>query len=349
MKIQRRPGFTLVELLVVIAIIGILIGMLLPAVQQVREAARRATCMNNMRQFALASLNYESAFMKLPPGGCLFEQGEVVGPLDDSGNLIGEATYMGTMVHLLPFVEQNNVDVEILPPRDALMYSVGVGSGSGEWWDWGDEADLTYYAARYRIPFFNCPTVDVTNTLEGASIFTFLGHDPSDGWLDGDSGVYWFGAAYDYREARTTYAPCGGAIGHPVEQPTGTESHRWDFGGIYCNRFESTLGSIADGTSNTFAFGEFAHSDPTWEILWIGGNPMYTYWGWGDNDYAYNFSSAHPGTSNFAFGDGSTHALTKELGTSNPDGTTSDTNPERQFCWAMGGREDGQLAAKDDF
>ena len=85
-------GFTLVELLVVIAIIGILIGMLLPAVQQVREASRRITCANNQRQVILASHNFHSAFDEFPSG------------LNTGPRLSGTA-----FAQILPYIEQNNV------------------------------------------------------------------------------------------------------------------------------------------------------------------------------------------------------------------------------------------------
>jgi prepilin-type N-terminal cleavage/methylation domain-containing protein len=94
--IRIKRGFTLVELLVVIAIIGILIGLLLPAVQMVREAARRTACSNHLRQLGLAALNYESAFGYFPPG--------VVDNDDD----LKDALHSG-IVYLLPYIEQQNL------------------------------------------------------------------------------------------------------------------------------------------------------------------------------------------------------------------------------------------------
>ena len=101
-RIKTEPtGFTLVELLVVIAIIGILIGMLLPAVQSVREAARRTSCSNNMRQLGLAVLNLDSVLDAFPINQ--------VGPGNPNGNGGYEAGYYSWLVPLLPYVEQNNV------------------------------------------------------------------------------------------------------------------------------------------------------------------------------------------------------------------------------------------------
>ena len=99
---QDPKGFTLVELLVVIAIIGILIGMLLPAVQQVRETARRTQCANSMRQLALAMHNYESANSHFPPGI------QTIDPSLSCPTDMMEWQSFNWSAIILPFLEQNS-------------------------------------------------------------------------------------------------------------------------------------------------------------------------------------------------------------------------------------------------
>src|SRR5438067_99226 len=90
-----RKAFTLIELLVVIAIIAVLVGLLLPAVQKVREAASRVRCQNNLKQLGLAMLNYESANGALPPSG-YFPRG-------------GPNNTWSAPARLLPYIEQENL------------------------------------------------------------------------------------------------------------------------------------------------------------------------------------------------------------------------------------------------
>lgn len=124
MKLQRSHGFTLVELLVVIAIIGILVGMLLPAVQSVRSAARRTACLNNIKNIGLAVHNFESAQSYVPPGARL-----------------GEGT--GWHAFILPHIEQQNLyeRIEIVDPNQEF--------------EWSDEGESVL---QQLISLFRCPT-----------------------------------------------------------------------------------------------------------------------------------------------------------------------------------------------
>src|SRR5436190_2115250 len=103
---KRWLGFTLIELLVVIAIIAILIGLLLPAIQKVRQAAARTQSMNNLKQMSLATHNMNDTFGLLPPMVGFYPQttNAGTGVAQTAGNTRGTLLY-----HLLPFIEQENV------------------------------------------------------------------------------------------------------------------------------------------------------------------------------------------------------------------------------------------------
>jgi prepilin-type N-terminal cleavage/methylation domain-containing protein/prepilin-type processing-associated H-X9-DG protein len=98
-SIPTRRGFTLIELLVVIAIIAILIGLLVPAVQKVREAAARLQCQNNLKQITLAMHNYENQYRQFPP-------------TEHYTNSAGAAIYHGVLAYILPFIEQSDLQYD---------------------------------------------------------------------------------------------------------------------------------------------------------------------------------------------------------------------------------------------
>jgi prepilin-type N-terminal cleavage/methylation domain-containing protein/prepilin-type processing-associated H-X9-DG protein len=106
---QRVAGFTLVELLVVIAIIGVLVGLLLPAVQSAREASRRSQCQNNLRQIALACHGYHDAYDRFPSGGLPPTQ--------------AQGSQFSALTQVLPFIEEQNVEQLVdfgVPVQDAI-------------------------------------------------------------------------------------------------------------------------------------------------------------------------------------------------------------------------------------
>jgi prepilin-type N-terminal cleavage/methylation domain-containing protein len=122
---RPRRAFTLIELLVVIAIIAVLVALLLPAVQQAREAARRTQCKNNLVQIGLALLNYEMAHERLPPGS-----------VDPNRPIRNEAKgyHVGWMVQVLPYIEQGstfqhfNFSVGVYDPANKAPGDVRIGS-----------------------------------------------------------------------------------------------------------------------------------------------------------------------------------------------------------------------------
>ena len=324
-------GFTLVELLVVIAIIGILIGMLLPAVQQVREAARRASCENNSRQMAIACISYESAQGAFPPGcnfaaaSGTFNSPPVIESWDVRSGTLYEGNNLSWAYFILPHIEGNN------------MFETIPGNAS-----WGEDilASDGEPVTSKVIPSFICPS-DSTPDLNDT----------------------YFTMGQDQRNAKSNYIACTGFLmvtggttfgGQTIRRQLSSEHSigipnpavHWCGWGIMRANSRTTISNVVDGTSNTILIGErsglpeeasddnaplFANQQGA---IWIGGmNPDnvaatnfegYSWGGYTDDeepDFAVNggarsrsvASSEHTGGAVVSLGDGSTHFLSENL------------------------------------
>jgi prepilin-type N-terminal cleavage/methylation domain-containing protein len=309
---QARPklGFTLVELLVVIAIIGILVALLLPAVQSAREAARRMQCSNNLKQIALSSHNFHDTYRKLPPG--------ILGPVPNnrypSGTNTSQHQYIGTLVFLLPFMEQQpvydrvdsvlNMRVDSYYPRDHRA-----GDLVQPWYT----QSASWSAAQTKIPAYVCPSANPFNNQQTFAYTYTLGNTIN-------------GAAFGSPSpelGRTNYAGSAGGLGEGLY--ANGSSSGWDnYKGLFWPRSENRFADEIDGTSNTIAFGEvLGHRAPPYDqgqmlvaFTWMGTGPMPTAWrlpkpvskpSWTQH------GSMHPGVVLFALGDGSVRAVSESV------------------------------------
>ncbi|MBL8866056.1 MAG: DUF1559 domain-containing protein [Gemmataceae bacterium] len=286
-----RPAFTLIELLVVIAIIAILIGLLLPAVQKVREAASRAKCTNNLKQISLAAHNYESANNVLPPG--------YLGDLPrgvPNGTAFTNGQWVCVLAYLLPYLEQENVYRQLNVNWDINQ------AGS----IWVNDAN-TWTAAHTRIPGFICPSSDdpytSVNVVSRSSTYAASATATS-------GTVTWrtYAAATEQGLGRTNYAGVIGRLGITGAPAVDIQE------GIFSNRSKTTVNTILDGASNTFMFGETLGRSGTLPrnlaLCWMSSGISPTTFGIPNppTDW-YNFSSLHPGVILFAMGDGSVRGV----------------------------------------
>src|SRR5262249_45385992 len=147
---RLRRGFTLIELLVVIAIIAVLIGLLLPAVQKVREAANRMQCTNSLKQLGLAAHNYDSAHGRFPPGYL----GPIPNESSPSGAARDEFQHISVLVFLLPYIEQDNVWKRLQQLNPADYFNL---DARGQTWYRDPRPDGNLQVGSTQIKTFLCP------------------------------------------------------------------------------------------------------------------------------------------------------------------------------------------------
>jgi prepilin-type N-terminal cleavage/methylation domain-containing protein/prepilin-type processing-associated H-X9-DG protein len=261
---RRRPAFTLIELLVVIAIIAVLIGLLLPAVQKVREAAARTKCQNNLKQLGLACANYESAYGRLPVGG---EGTNAAGTATEFGNLPGgnpigpgnPGDYHATQAYLLPYIEQ-----------EAIYRQINLNALYNDISPTGQKVDANGKTAFQNVvPTFICPS-----------------------WVGASADPQGYGYAH--------YSPtCYTDVGPGGYRDKSTRAR----GALDIANQSVALAAIADGSSNTLLMAEDAGRTEDYATSYIepislypgakpapGTGTLRAFWRWAEQDNAFGVS-----------------------------------------------------------
>jgi prepilin-type N-terminal cleavage/methylation domain-containing protein/prepilin-type processing-associated H-X9-DG protein len=265
MRRKHRPGFTLIELLVVIAIIAILIGLLLPAVQKIREAAARMACSNNLHQIALANMNYESSYGKFLPAigknGCCW----------------------GTwMIPIMPYIEQDNLFKNYV--NFGGLDTTGPRYAGG----------ANVFVAQQRLKTMTCPS-DTPQTWTGNNNTTKHNYVLN----AGNTTLFQVALPLGCTVGKAGCTPFLGApFGYYTGASTDATGFGWDSTVPWANGGQSppgagnkapdpslgqmgkqyTITSISDGTSNTLMASEIiqGNSDDLRGYTWWGGSAAFT-------------------------------------------------------------------------
>jgi prepilin-type N-terminal cleavage/methylation domain-containing protein len=346
---RRRSAFTLIELLVVIAIIAVLIGLLLPAVQKVREAAARSSCQNNLKQVALACHNYESANNVLPPG--------VIGPqYNASGGITwtgdsGKASFIGLHSIIMPYMEQGTVYNELARLGTRTYWNTDIGAPPTQvpWFFQEPYPPPTYKLANGRIKPLECPSDQGTRTGTALGFGTGVSIGGGLVWNTGTTATTTLGWYDDYVGAEI-YMPFGRVNYLGVAGCGKGTSTFWSaYEGLLTNRSANTMSAVtaADGLSNTLLIGEQSgimgapdasgNQSPLFDWNFVGGGCLWTIHGMAVGPLAQyrQFSSGHTGIVQFAFGDGSVRGL-------RPGDTKTTFSPDWYLFQQLAGWKDGE-------